>query len=66
MTMRKRMNNMSKSSERVEKKGVTKRDCAECVFFRLLGGRFGVCDKGEHPSDPRECVCFRKQLKRVD
>lgn len=42
------------------------RPCDDCLFFRRLGGRFGVCDRGEHPSDPRDCKYFRKSLNSVD
>lgn len=63
--MRSRMSKQSKSSERVEKKDAVKRPCGECMFFRILGGRFGVCDRGEHPSEPRDCVRFRRALKHV-
>ena len=41
------------------------RKCVECVNFKKLGGRFGVCCKGEHPSDISVCSLFRKGIKYV-
>lgn len=40
-----------------------KRPCETCKFYRILAGRYGVCEKGEHPSDPRECYSFRRKLE---
>ena len=58
-----------KKSDKVDssnsKSGYMKRPCENCLFFRRLGGRFGVCDRGNHPSAPTACVLFRKDLSRI-
>ena len=49
--------------EKVTKPKKAVRKCKDCVNFRWLSVRYGVCSKGEHPSDPRECVLFRDKKK---
>ena len=40
------------------------RPCSSCCYFRWLGlgKRFGVCDKGDHPSDPHVCVRYKRKV----
>lgn len=60
--------NKLKKFEKVDssnsKSGYMKRPCENCLFFRRLGGRFGVCDKGNHPSAPSDCALFRRNVNR--
>lgn len=54
---------MSKRTKFGPREKKVQRPCKECRWFRLLdaGGRFGVCDKHEQPSDPRECYVFKRK-----
>ena len=54
---------MNKRVKLSSKEKKVQRPCRDCRWFRLLdaGGRYGVCDKREKPSDPRECVVYKKK-----
>ena len=51
-------------SKRVRVSPIFERPCNDCVNFRWLSVRYGVCDCHEHPSEPRECSLFKRKIKR--
>lgn len=38
-----------------------KRPCKDCCNFRWLSVRFGVCELHERPSEPSECLSFKRK-----
>ena len=65
MILEKRMNKRTKVAPRDKK---VQRPCKDCKWFRWLdaGERFGVCEKHEKPSDPRDCVKYkRKDIEKL-
>lgn len=64
MILDKRMN---KRLQVVPKSKKVQRPCNECRWFRWLDANhhYGVCDKHEKPSDPRDCVVYRRRLDRI-
>lgn len=53
----------NKRTKAFPKNKKVQRPCKECLWFSWLdaGKRFGVCDKHEKPSDPRDCVVFKRK-----
>jgi len=40
---------------------VFQRPCKVCVNFRWLSSRYGVCECHERPSEPSECLVFKRK-----
>ena len=54
---------MSKRTKVSARSRNVRRPCEDCIWFRWLdaGKRFGVCGKHEKPSDPRDCVVYKRK-----
>ena len=54
---------MLKSSRVKEKK--EQRPCKDCMYFRFLSARFGVCEQHEQPSSPYHCFIYKRRLQKI-